>query len=1085
MEKMKKNLVKVMMLFFIFIMTAQLATYAAEIKPENRKRSEQYEEWLNLSEEEQADKIAPLPFSIIPEQKSGFNAIVAQFQTALSIPAQYDLRTVLKDQSGKSLIEVKNQGQTGTCWAQSANSALETTILNKNKTIPPYNFSEMHIEYQTVNEQGRILNQGGNFFTAGTYWANGRGPIIETDIPSQYQWSTTTLPNVTPAFQVEDYEFLGTIYKKKVGSQIVYTDGGSYTYSSGEVAQIRNQIKSHIMTYGAVYTTCNIQTGIGQDLKPYTNDPAFSGPNHAVTIIGWDDTYNNFPGSDKPVNQGAYLILNSWGEEMGDGGYYWVSYDDTYIEAQVGGVIKVGDVNYDKIYQYDTKGMNTSVILGTSSTDKWHYVANVFQKGAGTEVLNKIGIFTLDSQQIEVYIKQDGNGSNISSGLTKVNVKKTQLQPGYNTIELQTPIQLTGQSFIVAVRILNDPWICFAQNPTQTSGKSYIGSDLVNWQDISATPGFSNYAPMIKAYTGSGNPTQKYTVSYNANGGSNAPTGQQVTSGTAITLPAKGTMSKSYTVTFNANGGSVSPTSKTLTCSLAGWNLNSQSGQLYLTGASYTVASNVTFYAKWNSPTIGTLPTPTGSGVFKGWYTAATGGTKVTEGTVIDSNTTVYAQWEEYIPGQYIVSYNANGGSSAPGGQQVISGTIINLPAKGTMSKSYTVTFNANGGSVSPTSKTLDCSLAGWNLNSQSGQLYLAGASYTVTSNTTFYAKWNDPAIGTLPTPIGSGVFKGWYTAATGGTKITEGTVIDSNTTVYAQWEGSTPEQYIISYNANGGSNAPANQQVALGSVITLPAKGTMSKIYTITFNANGGSISPGSKTLECPLAGWNLNSQSGQLYLTGASYTVTNNVTFYAKWNNPTIGTLPTPIPPAGKKFIGWTTSSSGGTAITQNYSIQNNTTIYAQYIDAEEEFEIGSGKYDIDEEGAYIIVSQPGETKVDFLENIDTENGVTKEVKKDGQIVQNTALIGTEMDLVVTKTLSGGGTYTAQYKIIVKGDLDGDGKTSAAELLAVKRHLISSSKPEWILNGIKFIAIDLKGDGNIDASVLLEIKRMVLKQM
>ena len=74
------------------------------------------------------------------------------------------------------------------------------------------------------------------------------------------------------------------------------------------------------------------------------------------------------------------------------------------------------------------------------------------------------------------------------------------------------------------------------------------------------------------------------------------------------------TTTTTYTLTYNANGGSVSPTSKSLK-----------------SGASY-----------------GSLPTPTRSGyTFKGWYTAASGGSKVATTTKIKGNTTIYAHWKK------------------------------------------------------------------------------------------------------------------------------------------------------------------------------------------------------------------------------------------------------------------------------------------------------------------------------------------------------------------------------------------------------------------------------------------------------
>ncbi|MDD6527412.1 MAG: InlB B-repeat-containing protein [Oscillospiraceae bacterium] len=70
----------------------------------------------------------------------------------------------------------------------------------------------------------------------------------------------------------------------------------------------------------------------------------------------------------------------------------------------------------------------------------------------------------------------------------------------------------------------------------------------------------------------------------------------------------------SYTITFNANGGSCSTSNKTV---------------------------------KYGS-TYGTLPTPTRAGyTFDGWYTAATGGTKITSSTKVTAtgNQTLYAHW--------------------------------------------------------------------------------------------------------------------------------------------------------------------------------------------------------------------------------------------------------------------------------------------------------------------------------------------------------------------------------------------------------------------------------------------------------
>lgn len=99
----------------------------------------------------------------------------------------------------------------------------------------------------------------------------------------------------------------------------------------------------------------------------------------------------------------------------------------------------------------------------------------------------------------------------------------------------------------------------------------------------------------------------------------------------------------------------------------------------------------------------------------------------------------------------------------------------------------YTLTYNANGGTVSASSKTL---------------------------------QYGD-AFGTLPTPKRDGHrFLGWYTSATGGTKISEATKIGAkNTTIYAHWDAYT---LSINYHANGAeyfSDYDLNNNKELGNI--------------------------------------------------------------------------------------------------------------------------------------------------------------------------------------------------------------------------------------------------------------------------
>ena len=64
--------------------------------------------------------------------------------------------------------------------------------------------------------------------------------------------------------------------------------------------------------------------------------------------------------------------------------------------------------------------------------------------------------------------------------------------------------------------------------------------------------------------------------------------------------------------------------------------------------------------------------------------------------------------------------------------------------------------------------------------------------------------------VGALPTPARTGyTFKGWYTARSGGTKITTLTRITANTTFYARW---TIKTYSVKFNSMKGSRVSAKK---------------------------------------------------------------------------------------------------------------------------------------------------------------------------------------------------------------------------------------------------------------------------------
>jgi uncharacterized repeat protein (TIGR02543 family) len=198
---------------------------------------------------------------------------------------------------------------------------------------------------------------------------------------------------------------------------------------------------------------------------------------------------------------------------------------------------------------------------------------------------------------------------------------------------------------------------------------------------------------------------------------------------------------------------------------------------------------------------------------FYGWKD---GGTIYNAGEeyVVTRDVVFIAQWEEIAVATYAVTFIANGGSS-PFAQTINAGDSITLPL--TTRNDYT--------------------FSGWYTDS-SGNIKVgnAGASYTPTGNITLYAQWTQNAVTqytvtynassgtvtpgsatvnagssiTLPTPSRGGyTCNGWYTAASGGTKI--GNTAASytptgNITLYAQWQEitvTTPSITAITLTSN------------------------------------------------------------------------------------------------------------------------------------------------------------------------------------------------------------------------------------------------------------------------------------------
>ena len=226
--------------------------------------------------------------------------------------------------------------------------------------------------------------------------------------------------------------------------------------------------------------------------------------------------------------------------------------------------------------------------------------------------------------------------------------------------------------------------------------------------------------------------------------------------------------------------------------------------------------------------TYSSLPTPTRTGyTFDGWYTAKTGGSKVTTSTTVANNEThtLYARW---TANTYTVTLDAAGGNVNTGSLKVTYGaTYSGLPTPSRTGYTFTGWYTAKTGGTKVASSdvvsiTANQTLyAQWTVNSYTVSFDANGGSVSTASKRVAYLS----TYGTLPTPNRTGyTFNGWYTAKSGGTQVTASTKLENavNQTVYAQWTANTYTYSIVYKSSNGTALGTSTVTKTFGSTYTI-----------------------------------------------------------------------------------------------------------------------------------------------------------------------------------------------------------------------------------------------------------------------
>jgi len=219
-------------------------------------------------------------------------------------------------------------------------------------------------------------------------------------------------------------------------------------------------LKSYIQTYGPIYTSmyAGSSNAWSAEFQSYNGSytlyhPGAETPNHAVLIVGWDDTLPHAGG------QGAWIVKNSWGTSWGgtcgygsQRGYFTIAYGSASIGAYSSFVSDWDEFDADgDLLMMDEGGYTGSV--GYMNTTIWGLCK--FVPTQNWEV-NRVEFWTLDATtDVDVYI-YDTFAANSVSGLLTSRLNSSFALAGYHSVELTTPLHIEqGNDIYAVVKITN------------------------------------------------------------------------------------------------------------------------------------------------------------------------------------------------------------------------------------------------------------------------------------------------------------------------------------------------------------------------------------------------------------------------------------------------------------------------------------------------------------------------------------------------------------------------------------------------------------------------------------------------------
>gem|GEM_PF-1946223 len=452
---------KTLILSFFIIFSLSLT---GQPLPEKEPADPDYQITQDELRKMEANGIVLPPIKPLYDRYKNFN-----YEITRDLPLVYDLR------DSAYLTPVKGQSPGG-CWAYSTMGAVECRL--KMLGYPEYNLSDNNLKFCHGYIPSR--NTNGNHWMSSAYFARRSGPYLESEDP--YPGGTTSNDNCPTEF-----------------SALYYINESRYP-----PPQDINYIKQTVLEFGPVWSLL-MWNDAYYNSTDFTYYYTGNSVNHAGVIVGWNDTLSTAGGP------GAWIVRNTWGQGFGEGGYYYISFNDSQFGKYNGYWPEVMEnESGTHIYQYDEIGGYWGV--GFNSEVGYGLV-----KFEGTEretEISKIGSFIVSTNcgvEIKIFDHFQDSVYGLLGSMDEVQLELM----GYYTFDLDSTIHIpAGEDFYVQIRYdSNDPgdvWPIAVEDtinqyamPELESGKCWIAPDPNLWPTYWYQVGLGtpyHYDLCIKAY---------------------------------------------------------------------------------------------------------------------------------------------------------------------------------------------------------------------------------------------------------------------------------------------------------------------------------------------------------------------------------------------------------------------------------------------------------------------------------------------------------------------------------------------------------------------------------------------------------